>query len=120
MPSYLQHALLELALLSVPGGILGAWIALRRLAFYTHAVGTATFPGLVVAGPWGVPPQLAALGASTLLAAGLERLVRGRRVALDAATGLLVGALALGVVLASTCTGRARASTGSCSAASSG
>ena len=102
MPSYLQHALLELALLSVPGGILGAWIALRRLAFYTHAVGTATFPGLVVAGPWGVPPQLAALGASTLLAAGLERLVRGRRVAPDAATGLLlVGALALGVVLAS-------------------
>jgi ABC-type Mn2+/Zn2+ transport system permease subunit len=99
---YLQRALLELTLLAVPCGVLGAWIALRRLAFYTHAVGTATFPGLVVAGPWGVPPQLAALGASTLLAAALERLVHGRRVAPDAATGLLlVGALALGVVLAS-------------------
>ena len=65
MPSYLQHALLGLALLSVPGGILGAWIALPQTAFYTHAVGTAAFPGLVVAGPWGVPAQRAALGAST-------------------------------------------------------
>ena len=45
-------------------GVLGTWIVLRRLAFYTHAVGTATFPGLVVAGPWGVAPQLAALAAA--------------------------------------------------------
>ncbi len=99
---YMQRALVELALLSIPGGLLGTWIVLRRLAFYTHAVGTATFPGLVVAGPWGVPPQLAALGVSLCMAGGLERLVRGRRVAPDAATGLLLaGALALGVVLAS-------------------
>ena len=99
---YMQRALAELALLSIPGGLLGAWIVLRRLAFYTHAVGTATFPGLVVAAPWGIPPQLAALGVSLLMATGLERLVRGRRVAPDAATGLLlVGALAIGVVLAS-------------------
>jgi len=100
--AYMQRALLELALLSVAGGLLGAWIVLRRLAFYTHAVGTATFPGLVVAGPWGVPPQLAALAVSLGFSGALERLVRGRRVAPDAATGLLlVGALALGVVLAS-------------------
>ncbi len=52
---YMQRALAELALLSVPAGLLGAWIVLRRLAFYTHAVGTATFPGLVVASvPFGV------------------------------------------------------------------
>jgi ABC-type Mn2+/Zn2+ transport system permease subunit len=99
---YMQRALAELALLSIPGGLLGAWIVLRRLAFYTHAVGTATFPGLVVAGPWGLPPQVAALGVSLGMAAGLERLVRGRGVAPDAATGLLlVGALGAGVVLAS-------------------
>jgi ABC-type Mn2+/Zn2+ transport system permease subunit len=99
---YMQRALAELALLSISGGLLGAWIVLRRLAFYTHAVGTATFPGLVVAGPWGIPPQLAALGVSLLMATGLERLVRGRRVAPDAATGLLlVAALAIGVILAS-------------------
>jgi manganese/iron transport system permease protein len=99
---YMQRALLEALMLAVLAGVLGSWIVLRRLAFFTHGVGTAAFPGLVVAGPAGVAPQLAALGAAALYAAGLQGLVRGRRVAADAATGLLlVGALALGVVLAS-------------------
>ena len=48
----------------VLAGVLGAWIVLRRLAFFTHSVGTATFPGLVVASAWGIAPQLAALGAA--------------------------------------------------------
>jgi manganese/iron transport system permease protein len=56
----------------------------------------------VVAGPWGIAPQLAALAAALGFAGGLERLSRGRRVDVDAATGLLlVAALAIGVVLAS-------------------
>jgi manganese/iron transport system permease protein len=99
---FMQRALLEALMLSVLGGVLGSWIVLRRLAFFTHGVGTAAFPGLVVAGPWGIAPQLAALAASLLYAGSVERVVRTRRVATDAATGLmLVGALALGVVLAS-------------------
>ena len=99
---YMQRALLEVLLLSVPAGVLGSWIVLRRLAFFTHAVGTVTFPGLVVAGPWGVAPPLAALGAALGFGVAQERLARSRRLAPDAATGLLlVAALALGVVLAS-------------------
>jgi ABC-type Mn2+/Zn2+ transport system permease subunit len=99
---FMQRALLEALMLSVLGGVLGSWIVLRRLAFFTHGVGTAAFPGLVVAVPWGIAPQLAAFGAGLLYAGGTERLARTRRVAPDAATGLLlVGALALGVVLAS-------------------
>jgi ABC-type Mn2+/Zn2+ transport system permease subunit len=99
---FMQRALLEALMLSVLGGVLGSWIVLRRLAFFTHGVGTAAFPGLVVAGPWGVAPQLTAFGAGLLYAGSVERLARTRRVAPDAATGLLlVGALALGVVLAS-------------------
>jgi manganese/iron transport system permease protein len=99
---FMQRALLEVLMLSVLGGVLGSWIVLRRLAFFTHGVGTAAFPGLVVAGPWGIAPQIAALGAGLLYAGSVERLARTRRVASDAATGLLlVGFLALGVVLAS-------------------
>jgi manganese/iron transport system permease protein len=99
---YMQRALAEVLLLAVLAGVLGTWIVLRGLAFSTHAIGTATFPGLVVAGPWGVAPPLTALATGLLFAAGVERLARGRRVALDAATGLLlVAALAVGVVLAS-------------------
>ncbi len=55
MPEFLTRALVEILLLSVAGGLLGTWIVLRRLAFFTHAAGSATFPGLVVAGPWGLP-----------------------------------------------------------------
>ena len=99
---YVQRAIAELALLAVLAGVLGSWIVLRRLAFYTHAVGTATFPGLVVAAPWGVAPQLTALAAALGFGAGLERLSRSRRLDPGAATGLLlVASLAAGTILAS-------------------
>jgi ABC-type Mn2+/Zn2+ transport system permease subunit len=98
---FMQRALLESLLLAALAGVLGSWIVLRRLAFFTHGVGTAAFPGLVLAGPAGVAPQLTALAAAFAYAGGVEGL-RRRRVATDAATGLvIVGALALGVVLAS-------------------
>jgi ABC-type Mn2+/Zn2+ transport system permease subunit len=98
---FMQRALLESLLLASLAGVLGSWIVLRRLAFFTHGVGTAAFPGLVLAGPAGVAPQLTALAAALAYAGGVDGL-RRRRVATDAATGLvLVGALALGVVLAS-------------------
>lgn len=99
--SFGQRALLEGLLLAVIGGVLGSWIVLRRLAFFAHAAGSAAFPGLVVAGPWGIAPQLGALGAALGMAGGVEALSRGARTGRDAATGiLLVGGLALGSVLA--------------------
>ena len=102
MAPYLQRALLEMLLLAVPAGLLGSWIVLRRLAFFTHAVGTVSFPALVVAAAWGIAPQVAALVAALGFGAAQERLARAGRVGGDAATGLLlVAALAAGVVLAS-------------------
>jgi ABC-type Mn2+/Zn2+ transport system permease subunit len=99
---YELRALAELVLLALLAGTLGTWIVLRRMAFLAHAAGTATFPGLVVAAPWGVAPQLAALGAAGGFAALLAALLRTRRLDAGAATGvLLVGALALGAILAS-------------------
>ena len=50
---FMQRALLATLLLAVAAGLLGTWIVLRRLAFFAHAAGTATFPGLVVAGSVG-------------------------------------------------------------------
>jgi ABC-type Mn2+/Zn2+ transport system permease subunit len=99
---YFQRALLEVELLAVAGGVLGAWVVLRRMAFFAHAVGTAAFPGLVVAGPWGIAPQLAGLVSGLALAGSTERLSARRGVGRDTATGLgLVAALALGTILAS-------------------
>ncbi len=99
---FMQRAALEVLLLAPLAGILGAQIVLRHLAFFTHGVGAAAFPGLVVAGPAGIPPALAALGVGGVFAGLLERLARGRGIAYDAATALLlVLALGIGIVLAS-------------------
>jgi manganese/iron transport system permease protein len=99
---FMQRAALEVVLLAPIAAVLGAQVVLRRLAFYTHGVGTATFPGLVVAGPLGIAPTAAALIVAAAFAAGVERLARSARLAFDAATALLlVAALAVGIILAS-------------------
>ena len=98
---FLRDALLELVLLSVAGGVLGAWIVLRRLAFFSHAVGSATFPGLVVADASGVSPTVAGLAVALGYAGGVERAGRAGREPGEATALLLVAALAAGVVLAS-------------------
>jgi ABC-type Mn2+/Zn2+ transport system permease subunit len=102
---FMRTAAIEVLLLAIAGGLLGAWIVLRRLAFFAHAVGGATFPGLVVADATGLRPIVAALTVALAYAGGVHR--AGSRASdggrsADAATGLLlVAALATGVVLAS-------------------
>ena len=98
---FLRDALLELILLGVAGGVLGAWIVLRRLAFFSHAVGSATFPGLVAADASGVSATLAGLAVALGYAGGVERAGRAGREPGVATALLLVAALAGGVILAS-------------------
>src|SRR3954465_6892050 len=75
---------------------------MRGLAFYSHAVAAAAFPGLVLAAGLGFAPLLGALGAGAAFALGVGRLSSRRDAGHDALTALtLVGALAAGVVLAS-------------------
>jgi zinc/manganese transport system substrate-binding protein len=99
---FVQRGIFEVLLLSVCAGLIGSFVVLRGLAFFTHAVGTATFPGLVLADGLGFSPLLGAAGAALLFASGVERTSRRRRVGYDSLTALaLAGALALGVILAS-------------------
>jgi ABC-type Mn2+/Zn2+ transport system permease subunit len=98
---FLREALAEVVLLGAAAGLLSAWIVLRRLAFFTHAVGSATFPGLVVADSSGVSPLLAGLAVALGYAGGVERAGRAGREPSEATALLLVAALAGGVVLAS-------------------
>ena len=89
-------------MLAVAGGLLGAFVVLRRLAFFAHAVGTATFPALVVADATGFSATLAGLGAAAAYAGSVERAGRSSRDPGDSATGLLlVAALGGGILLAS-------------------
>src|SRR3954468_23445551 len=99
---FVQRGLLEVALLSVGAGLIGTWIVLRGLSFYSHAVGTAAFPGLVVADGLGFSASLGAFGAAAVFALAVALLARARRSEYGNFTALvLVGALALGVILAS-------------------
>jgi ABC-type Mn2+/Zn2+ transport system permease subunit len=98
---FLREALVELVLLAISGGVLGAWIVLRRLAFFSHAAGSATFPGLVAADASGVSPTLAGLAVALGYAGGVERTGRGGREHAEGTALLLVAALAIGVILAS-------------------
>ncbi len=106
---FLREALLELVLLAVTGGVLGAWIVLRRLAFFSHAAGSATFPGLVAADASGVTPMIAGLAVALGYAGAVQHTAgtgatRGDGAARDhgeATALLLVAALATGVILAS-------------------
>ena len=41
---FVQRGVLEILLLSVGAGLLGTWIVLRGLAFYSHAVGDGRVP----------------------------------------------------------------------------
>src|SRR4051794_32333562 len=98
---FVQRAVLEVALLSVGAGLLGTWIVLRGLSFYAHAVGTAAFPGLVLADGVGFSASLGAFATAGVVALLVAMLAR-RRESTDAATALvLAAALAAGVILAS-------------------
>jgi zinc/manganese transport system substrate-binding protein len=99
---FVQRGLLEVVLLAVGAGVLGTWIVLRGLAFYSHAVGTAAFPGLVVADGLGFAAPIGAFAAAAVFAVVVSLLARSRRSSYDAVTALaLTGALSLGVILAS-------------------
>jgi ABC-type Zn uptake system ZnuABC Zn-binding protein ZnuA/ABC-type Mn2+/Zn2+ transport system permease subunit len=99
---FAQRGLLEVLALAAGAGVLGTWIVLRGLAFYAHAVGTAAFPGLVLADGLGVAASAGAALTAGIVALLVAVLVRRDREGTDSVTALvLVGALALGVVLAS-------------------
>jgi ABC-type Zn uptake system ZnuABC Zn-binding protein ZnuA/ABC-type Mn2+/Zn2+ transport system permease subunit len=99
---FVQRGCLEVAVLALAAGLIGTWIVLRGLAFFSHAVGTAAFPGLVLADGLGFSAHLGAAGTAAIVAAAVGWLARHERERYDSLTALvLVAALALGVVLAS-------------------
>ena len=99
---FVQRGLVELLILAVPAGLLGTWIVLRGLAFYSHAVGTAAFPGLVLADGLGFAAPLGAFGAAVAFTVANWALGRRRDRGRDSVVALvLVACLAAGVILAS-------------------
>lgn len=98
---FLREAVAEVVLLGAAGGLLSAWIVLRRLAFFTHAAGSATFPGLVAADATGASATVAGVAVALGYAGAVEKTGRAGREPGEATALLLVAALAAGIILAS-------------------
>ena len=99
---FVQRGVLEVLVLAVAAGLVGTWVVLRSLAFFSHAVGTAAFPGLVLADGLGFSAHLGAAATAALVAAAVGWVSRRGRERYDGATALvLVAALAVGIILAS-------------------
>ncbi len=99
---YLTRALLIILILAVPAGILGTWIVLRRMAFFTHAVGQVTFPAMVFATIVGWSLLGTSVGAACLAAVLLALTTRRRSEADGAGVAIMLAcALAFGAFLVS-------------------
>lgn len=99
---YLRRALVELLVLAVPAGLLGAWVVVRRQAFVVHGMGHATFPAVVIASLAGWPALPVSVAAAILLAAVVALLMRRPQVSHSAAVAVVLSAsLAIGAVLVS-------------------
>jgi ABC-type Mn2+/Zn2+ transport system permease subunit len=105
MPAELDfHArvLIEIALLAGISALLGPHVLDRRLAYFTHALGHATFPGIAVAAAVGAHLAVGGFAAGLVVVAALSALTRWRPRLVSAFTGVLVlGGFGLGTLLTS-------------------
>ena len=99
---FMQRALLEVLLMGLTCGVIGAYVVLRGMAFLGDALAHAIFPGVVIAFLLSVNLFFGALVFGALTTLGIGGIARNRRVSEDSAIGVLfTGAFALGVVLIS-------------------
>lgn len=100
--SFAQRALLEAVMIGIVSGVIGVHVLLRRLPFFTLAMGHATFPGVVLAALAGVNLLLGAGVFGMLVVVAVALLGARDRIDDTSAIGVvLAGAFAVGVLLLS-------------------
>jgi ABC-type Mn2+/Zn2+ transport system permease subunit len=99
---FMQRALLAIALIGIVGGVMGAFVVTRGMAFLGDALAHAILPGVAVAflntGGSSQALLIGGLVAGVLSSLGIGFLTRGGRLAEDTAIGVIfAGMLALGI-----------------------
>ncbi len=100
--AFMQRALLAALIIAAVGGVVGAFVVLKGLAFIGDALAHSAFAGVATAYVLGGSVYLGSLvaGVSTALAIGF--VTRRGRVSFDTAIGILfVGAFSFGIMLIS-------------------
>lgn len=99
---FFLRALIIGVLLAVVLGLLGVFIVLRRMAFFTDAVAHASLAGIAIALLLKIPILLSSLIFTILVALGIGRLGKSSKLSMDAVIGVFFAStLALGVILIS-------------------
>lgn len=100
---FMQRALLAAVLVGITGGVLGAYVVLRHMAFIGDALSHTVLPGLVVAYFQGWNLFWGAVVAGIATALGIGFLSERQRVEEDTAIGVMFTAMfALGIIFMST------------------
>ncbi len=100
--TFMQRGLIEVLLIGLICGAMGAFVITRGLGFIGDAISHAIFPGIVIAFLAQFNFFIGALSFGLLTAFGIGVISRNQRVREDTAIGILfAGAFALGVVLIS-------------------
>jgi len=103
---FMQRALIAGLLLGVLLALLGIFVVLRRMAFFSDGIAHASLSGVALGLLVNANPLLTALGVSALLAMLMAWLERRTKIASDAVVGLIFTAgMAAGVILISFKTG---------------
>lgn len=99
---FMATALIEIALLSLLVGVIGTFVVLRGLSFFTLALSHGVFPGIVLAYLLGWNYLLMSLVAGLFISLLVSLIRQNRRVNSDTAiAAVYTGTFALGVVLVS-------------------
>ncbi len=100
--AFMQRALVALALVSVAGGVIGAFVVHKGLAFAGDALAHSTLAGVAVAFASGGNVSLGALVAAMITALGIGWTRERARVSYDTAIGItFVAMFAFGILLIS-------------------
>jgi ABC-type Mn2+/Zn2+ transport system permease subunit len=99
--SFMQRAILEIALIGLAGGAIGCWVVLYELSYAAESLAHSIFPGLVLAAIAGVPLLLGATPAIVIAALAIALASRAPGTSRDVAVAVVVTTMfGFGVLLA--------------------
>lgn len=99
--SFMQRAILEIALIGLAGGAIGCWVVLYELSYAAESLAHSIFPGLVLAAIAGVPLLLGATPAILVAALAIAIASRAPGTSRDVGVAVVVTTMfGLGVLLA--------------------
>ncbi len=99
---FVQQALAEIIVLSLIVGVIGVFVVLRGLSFFSLALSHAIFPAVVIAYAIGLSYLLISLLAGVLVSILIGLVSRNKQVGNEAAIGsIYTGIFAIGIVLIS-------------------